>query len=364
MKSMKENVTAAPPLHHRIGRRAGRLSVCALALGASPAAAAAPAILGTAREGERLSVHPAAGAHPVVPRYTWRRCDGRGNACFAIRGATARTYLLEGADVGSTLRVRVVAGATSTTTAPSAPVRPARRPRPGAVLFADAFASGPRPELRASEYAFWNQDDPRAIVSPIWEMTSGSLLAQGGHGWTGRPDACAPDVRSATCTNSAVFRLNTRRFDFRDVAVSFSLLNVGLTSTTTTAPADWDGVHIWLRYQSEAALYYASINRRDGGVVIKKKCPGGSSNGGTYYEVGGYVAGHPILFSAWQHVRASVRNEVDGSVSIRLYRDGVLVDAATDRGIGCPPITAPGAVGIRGDNDEFRLDDFRVESLG
>ena len=35
----------------------------------------------------------------------------------------------------------------------------------------------------------------------------------------------------------------------------------------------------------------------------------------------------------------------------------------TDRGVGCAPITAPGAVGIRGDNDEFRFDNFRVTRM-
>jgi hypothetical protein len=33
-----------------------------------------------------------------------------------------------------------------------------------------------------------------------------------------------------------------------------------------------------------------------------------------------------------------------------------------DRGLGCAPIRQPGAVGLRGDNDQFRFDDFTVTS--
>src|SRR5205823_2103367 len=41
--------------------------------------------------------------------YQWRRCDTGGNACVAIPGATAGTYLLAAADVGATFRSSVTA---------------------------------------------------------------------------------------------------------------------------------------------------------------------------------------------------------------------------------------------------------------
>jgi hypothetical protein len=187
------------------------------------------------------------------------------------------------------------------------------------------------------------------------------LFAQAGTGWTGRPDDGTPDARSTTATNSSVFRLTTKRADFANVAVDFSLRNVAFSSTATTPAVAWDGVHVLLRYQDEASLYYASVNRRDGAVVIKKKVPGGPSNGGTYYTLAS--AGRPFVLGAVQAVRATVVTNPDGSVGIRIYRDGVLVLQATDAGTGGPPITRAGAVGIRGDNDEFRFDDFTVTSL-
>ena len=59
-------------------------------------------------------------------------------------------------------------------------------------------------------------------------------------------------------------------------------------------------------------------------------------------------------------VGATVRTNADGSVTLTLVREGAVLATATDRGIGCAPIVAPGKVGIRGDNDDFTVDDFTV----
>ncbi|MBK9102893.1 MAG: hypothetical protein IPM90_15765 [Austwickia sp.] len=37
-----------------------------------------------------------------------------------------------------------------------------------------------------------------------------------------------------------------------------------MTSTAPTPQVAWDGVHLFLRHQSEYSLYYASVARRDG----------------------------------------------------------------------------------------------------
>lgn len=231
----------------------------------------------------------------------------------------------------------------------------------GAALFTDNFnrpngANG----LVTNEYANLNPTDSLAVRSSKWVATSGSLFVKHGTGWTGVPDGCHVDRYSQHCDDSAVFRLHTRRFDFGSVTVSLRLLNHGLTTTTRTPARAIDGVHIWLRYQSETELYAVSVNRRDGTVVIKKKCAGGPSNGGSYYTLGKPVKNEPIPFGVWQHVAATVRNNADGSVSIALARDGHLLASATDTGIGCAPILAPGAIGIRGDNDDFSVDNLSV----
>lgn len=240
---------------------------------------------------------------------------------------------------------------------------PAPKPTPGpgsgTVLLSEPFDRTDR--LVTNEYAFWNPAAADAVFSPTWEMTSGSLFVRSGSGWTGVPDDRGPDATSSAATDSAVFRLTTRRSDLADVAVDFDLRLNGLTQTTTTPSVAWDGVHVFLRYQDEESLYYASVDRRDGTTTIKKKVRGGPSNGGTYFDLA--TGHHPVSWNTWEHVRATVGNTSDGGVAIQLFVGGVLVANAVDRGVGGPPITHAGKVGIRGDNAEFDVDEFLVTVL-
>ena len=227
------------------------------------------------------------------------------------------------------------------------------------IAFYDGFT---RPDgLITNEYATWNPTRADAVKSPDWEATSGSLFARGGQGWTGVPDGASPDAGSTTATGSAVFRLNSLRRDFGNVDVAMRLGADRFVTTDRTPAADWDGVHIWLRHQGERQLYAASVSRRDGQVVIKKKCAGGAVNGGTYSTLA-VSPGWPVGLGASQDVAAGVRDNADGSVTLRLWRGGTLVLETVDRGAGCAPLSGVGAVGVRGDNAEFRIDDFTVWS--
>jgi hypothetical protein len=218
--------------------------------------------------------------------------------------------------------------------------------------------------LVTNEFAYWNARKPTAVISPDWQMTSGSLFGLEGGGYTGRIDDVSPDAVSQKSTNSAIFRLNTRDRSFQNVLVTMKLNLIRLVSTAVTPKVDWDGVHLFLRYQSQFELYYASVARRDGHVVIKKKCKGGDVNGGTYYSLGSSEqSGWPMPPGTWHSVGATVRTNRDGSVTIELYRDNRVITTATDTGIGCPPITAAGATGIRGDNTEFKFRDFMVAPI-
>ena len=257
--------------------------------------------------------------------------------------------------------------ATNAASHPTTPIAPTvtiaaapSSPDASRVLFRDDFNA---PDgLITNEYSYWNPASGHATPSPIWQMTSGSLLSQRGTGWTGVPDGCpSSSMYSIPCTASDVFRLNTSRHDFGDVTVSMDLLNNHLTSSSRTPPVAWDGVHIWLRRQSEYNLYYASLNRRDGHIVLKKKCAGGTENGGTYYVLDrGERSGYAIPFGVIQHIAARIQDNPDGSVTLTMYRDGTRLLTATDTGVGCAPIAAPGSVGVRGDNDDFNFDNFTV----
>ena len=76
-----------------------------------PANVSAPVITGTAQQGQTLTANPGSwsGTQPISYAYQWRRCDGQGAGCANIAGAAQSTYVLQAADVGFTLRVRVTA---------------------------------------------------------------------------------------------------------------------------------------------------------------------------------------------------------------------------------------------------------------
>lgn len=216
--------------------------------------------------------------------------------------------------------------------------------------------------LLTNEYAYNHPAAPDAKRSALWEATNGSLFANTGNGWTGVPDAKPVDALSTTGNSSSAFRIRTQRGDFGDVEVSFRLHNRGLSSNTKYPAVPWDGAHVWLRYISEYSLYAFSVNRRDGAIIIKKKVPGGASNGGTYYDLTSGLR-FAVPYGAWQAVKVSALNNADGSVSLKMWINGVLRASVVDRGTGGAPIRQAGRVGLRGDNAELRFDDFVVTSL-
>ena len=185
-----------------------------------------------------------------------------------------------------------------------------------------------------------------------WEMTSGSLFRNDGTGWSGVPD---------DATGSTVFRMVSVQRDFDNVDVSMRLRVDDLVTTERTPAQDYDGAHIWVRYESDRELYAVSVDRRDSTMIIKKKCPGGTDNGGTYYDLNDSAPGAPIPFGQWQQVTVGVHDQPDGSVKITANRDGLSMEAV-DTGVGCAPLRG-GGVGIRGDNAELRFARIVVRPL-
>ncbi len=93
---------------------------------ADPEEPGPPTIAGTPTEGQTLSEsHGLWTNNPTSYGYQWQRCDTAGNNCQPIAGATAQSYTLASADVGSTIQVQEIASnsegssqpAISTTTA-------------------------------------------------------------------------------------------------------------------------------------------------------------------------------------------------------------------------------------------------------
>ena len=76
-----------------------------------PTNTAPPTVSGTPTQGSTLTASPGtwSGTIPITYAYQWRRCDNAGASCADVAGATATTYVLASADVGSTMRVAVTA---------------------------------------------------------------------------------------------------------------------------------------------------------------------------------------------------------------------------------------------------------------
>ncbi|MEU0302510.1 hypothetical protein ABZ252_24030 [Streptomyces sp. NPDC006175] len=229
---------------------------------------------------------------------------------------------------------------------------------------APAGGSGPpfRPELPAeglvtNEYAHGHPDAGDARLSPDWIVTSGSLFAHWAFGWTGVPDGEAPGPDSVPHTGSAVFRLVSRRQDFGDTSVRSWVFLKPPGATARTPARAWDGGHLWLRHHSAQELYALSFRRRDGMVVLKRKHP---EPGRPVDEEGVYTtlatAHHPLDYGRWHRIAATVSTRGDDRVRIALALDGRAVLDAEDREPG--RLTAPGGVGLRGDNTEMAFFGF------
>jgi hypothetical protein len=113
--------------------------------GQPPVNTALPQITGTPRVGQILAASTGSwtGA-PTSYSYQWRRCDGAGQNCVSIPGATAQSYLLVVDDAGSTIRVRLTAtnsgGSASATSSQTGVV--GALSLPGTRLFTAGFETG------------------------------------------------------------------------------------------------------------------------------------------------------------------------------------------------------------------------------
>lgn len=217
--------------------------------------------------------------------------------------------------------------------------------------FVPTFAGPDR--LVTNERAYHRPHMPGVRRSMDWWVTSGSLFARDGAGWTGPPDDTVPNAGSTDGTGSAIFRAVTRRDDFLDVTVRLRLRIEALT--TFRKRHAYDGVHLFLRYQSPDELYGVTVFRQDGLILIKRKNPDGQ-----YVTIAGANRSTPM--NTWIDVVAEVVTLDSGSVRITLRLNGEVALIATDRGRRGDPIRNAGRVGLRGDNCQFSFRDFRADS--
>lgn len=93
-----------------VAAASGLVSAGRAATLAAPVNTAPPAITGTPTVGQTLTASTGTWTNsPTSYAYQWLRCNGGGNNCSDIAGATQQTYTLASADAGNTIRVRVTA---------------------------------------------------------------------------------------------------------------------------------------------------------------------------------------------------------------------------------------------------------------
>lgn len=115
--------------------RLARLMTSRMATQLVPRNVVPPTLTGTAQSGQTLTAVAGTWSGAAATFiYQWERCDATGANCTDVPGAVASSYVVQDADVGSTLRVKVTAtnplGSASAESAPSAVVSLAPAPLP------------------------------------------------------------------------------------------------------------------------------------------------------------------------------------------------------------------------------------------
>ena len=132
-----EECTTAPTVRINYTEHAVTATVESAGTPAQPRDVSPPKVSGMAQQGQTLTEeHGMWRNRPTTYSYKWERCDGSGNNCHPIEGATAQNYTLSTADVGSTIRVFETAsneGGSSepAASAPTLPVQSAPSSPPG-----------------------------------------------------------------------------------------------------------------------------------------------------------------------------------------------------------------------------------------
>ena len=110
----------------------------------------APAVVGTAQDGELLAAKDGewSGTDPMTFTYQWQVCDAAGASCANINGATAKIYRVTTTDVGRRLRVQVTAkNQTGSKTAAAEATTPVVHPT-GAMRLQDGTYSIPASSVK------------------------------------------------------------------------------------------------------------------------------------------------------------------------------------------------------------------------
>jgi hypothetical protein len=196
-----------------------------------------------------------------------------------------------------------------------------------------------------------------------WQVTNGSLFIHDGAGYSGVPTERQSKTTCPTPGDGGSYRFRMHSAEtFTDGRLS---LDYKLAARGEGKVYSYDGLHLWIRHESEHALYAVSIGRWDGRFVIKKKLPlteqkcADPSNEGCYSELAPPVVRPGLITAdAWRHAEVRTYGTDDG-LAITLYIDGQKILDVIDDGRTAGRIIPRGAIGIRGDNTEFYIKNVR-----
>jgi Polysaccharide lyase len=146
-----------------------------------------PVVSGTAQQNQTLSTSTGSwsGTTPMTYTYQWQRCDAGGGSCAPILGATAASYGLAAADIGSTLRASVTASNSVGSASASSDRTAVVGALPSSSYYFEDFNGG-------YDYGFWQQ----------LPGGTNSFITDGANSGALRITDCASSSASSHCSGS------------------------------------------------------------------------------------------------------------------------------------------------------------------
>ena len=245
-----------------------------------------------------------------------------------------------------------------------------------------AIVSSPWKYSFSSDGILYEAGSDAESSSPYFWLNSGAkLIMAGGRGMTVQGDLSTDDYwrklysqENSLDTDNGyhtqnIFRLLTRsKWQNVQETAYFKITNDRLSSSPNRA--EHNGILLMSRYNSNGnTLYYTGL-RVDGTAIIKKK------TSGKYYTLvsnkvfpGNYNReSSPNLLpkNTWLGLRSQIKNNADGSVTIKLYMDKnwnnnwILIAETTDKN---NQIKTEGYAGIRTDFMDVVFDNYELMNI-
>lgn len=218
------------------------------------------------------------------------------------------------------------------------------------VIFSDPFND--RDGIISNEFSYWHANKACPYSSPLWNITSGTLFAKNGVGYSGNPTKQTSSIcNSNIATNSAVFTMDTKQNDFENVKISLDY-KLGAHSISTDTGNSYDGLHLLLGEKDTQNTYTVSLFRWDSVAVIKKKVAG------NYFNLANEKTTQSNSLNTWHHADIYFTTN-DTSVKIEENIDGNTTVSSIDKN-SYGESYKNGAVGIQGNNTEFYIKNFTI----